>query len=56
MDIVRHVKRLDAEFLILKGRPVGRRAGRACDADAVAVAEFDSAEEALREGLSGLAF
>ena len=53
VDIVRHVKALNGEFLTLKARPVGRRAGRARDADAVIVAEFDGPEETLSEGLAG---
>ena len=40
----------------LEGGPGGRGAGGAGDADAVVVAEFYAAEEALGEGLAGEAF
>ena len=56
IDVVRHVEVLDAELLALKGRPVGRRARGAGDADAVIVAEFDGPEETLSEGLTSGAF
>lgn len=49
MDVVGHVEVFDGEFLGLEGGPVGWRAGGARDADAVAVAELDGAEEALGE-------
>ena len=56
VDVVGDVEVLDGEFLALEGGPAGRGAGRAGNADAVVVAEFDDAEEALGEGLAGGAF
>ena len=55
VDVVRDVEGLDAEVLVLKGGPDGRGASGAGDADAVIIAEFDGAEEALGEGLAGRA-
>lgn len=55
VNVVRDIKILDGEFLTLKGSPVRWRAGRTCDANAVIVAEFDAAEEALGKRLSGQA-
>lgn len=51
MDVVGHVEVLDGQLLVLKANPVGRRAGRACDANAVTVAKFDTSKETLSEGL-----
>ena len=52
VDVVSDIEVLDAKVLTLKGWPVRWRTGRACDANAVIVAELDATKKALGEGLS----